>query len=83
MQCPTIMAVQIKNRNQDAPKFQEMITKHGCMVKTRLGMHEVDNCSKEGLVILQLCGKDEDIEALGNDINTLDSINAKWMKLDF
>ncbi|AZR74813.1 hypothetical protein BBF96_03865 [Anoxybacter fermentans] len=77
------MAIKINNRNIDAPKFQELITKHGCIIKTRLGIHEVDNCAKEGLIILQLCGKDEDIQALGEEINSLDTVKAKWMKLDF
>ncbi|WP_205665706.1 hypothetical protein [Anoxybacter fermentans] len=83
MECSTIMAIKINNRNIDAPKFQELITKHGCIIKTRLGIHEVDNCAKEGLIILQLCGKDEDIQALGEEINSLDTVKAKWMKLDF
>lgn len=53
------------------------------MVRTRLGLHEVDSCSKEGLILLQLYGEEENIQALGDDINSLNSVKAKWMKLDF
>ena len=83
MDCTSIMAVSIDNRLEDAPKFQEMITKHGCMIRTRLGMHEADDCPGKGLIILQLCGNHADIEALGRDINALNSVKAKWMNLDF
>ncbi len=82
MKCPTIMAVTIDNRNTEAPKFQELITKHGCIIKTRLGIHEVESCSNAGLIILQLCGEDEQIKALGDDINSLKDVKAKWMRLD-
>lgn len=82
MTCPTIMAVSIDNRVADAPKFQDVITHHGCLIRTRLGMHDVDHCSGKGLIILQLCGEDTEIEALGREINSLDSVHAKWMKLD-
>ncbi len=83
MQCSILMAVKIDNRSDDAPKFQELITQHGCIIKTRLGLHEVGNCAKDGLIILQLCGKDEDIQALEQDINALATVSAKSMKLDF
>lgn len=82
MECTTIMAVTIDNRFEDAPKFQEVITKNGCIIRTRLGLHEVDSCSQKGLILLQLCGKDADIEALGREINSLHSTQAKWMKID-
>lgn len=79
----TIMAVSIDNRLHDAPKFQELITRHGCIIRTRLGLHDINSCSKEGLILLQLYGEEENIQALGNDINSLNSVKAKWMKLDF
>lgn len=83
VKCPTLMAVKIDNRVEDAPRFQELITKHGCMIKTRLGIHDVEGCSQEGLILLQICGEDENIQALGADINALKSTKAKWMALDF
>lgn len=83
MECPNIMAVKIDNRKKDAPKFQELITKHGCIIKTRLGIHEVDNCAKDGLILLQICGEEAKVQALADDINALDSAKAKFMTLDF
>lgn len=82
MECTMIMAVTIDNRLEDAPKFQELITRNGCLIRTRLGLHEADSCSKKGLILLQLCGKAENIEALGKEINALNSAKATWMQID-
>ena len=37
----TIMAVTIDPRSVHAPQAQTVLTKHGCIIKTRLGLHEV------------------------------------------
>jgi len=80
MSCYNIMAVLINHRSKNAVKVQEMLTKHGCTIKMRLGLHETgDFCSEEGLVILQLCGEKEEIEALEKDLNAIDGVKAKYM----
>ncbi|MBS3986064.1 MAG: hypothetical protein KGZ66_10755 [Selenomonadales bacterium] len=78
-----VIAVLISQRTDDAPKFQEVLTKHGCIIRTRLGLHEVDNCREDGLIILHVSGTDEDVTCLAADINALKNIRAKVMKLDF
>lgn len=77
-----IMAVIISLRSKKAQKVQEVLTKHGCKIKMRLGLHETDNvCSEEGLVILQLAGSDEEIKELEADLNSLDGIKAKTISI--
>lgn len=83
MKCQTIMAISIDNRHADAPKFQELITRYGCLIKTRIGLHQIDSCAEDGLIILQICGDDAAIQALGAEINSLESARAQWMRLDF
>ena len=78
-----VVAVLISRRTEDAPKFQEVLTRHGCIIKTRLGLHEVDNCREDGLVILHACGEEEALSALLADINGLSHIRAKTLRLDF
>lgn len=77
-----IMAVTLDKRNQDAPKFQEIITKHGCVIRTRLGIHEVEGCTDNGLIILQLYGEDSAISQLAGDIDELPSAKATTMKVE-
>ena len=77
-----IMAVLISHRSKKAPQFQEVLTKYGCAIKMRLGLHETgDVCSEEGLILLQLSCKDEIIKALENDLNSIDGIKAKTMSI--
>lgn len=78
-----VMVVLVDKRTEDAPRFQEVVTKHGCLIRVRLGVHEVEACSEDGLIILQLCGEDDGVQALLKEINGLRSVRAKLMKLDF
>lgn len=82
MACYNIMALLINHRSKKAPVVQEVLTKHGCIIKMRLGLHEAGNvCSEEGLVILQVSGEDEEIKALEADLNGLDGVTAKTMNI--
>lgn len=81
--CSTVMAVLIDKRTDAAPTVQEVLTKHGCIISTRIGMHQVGECSEEGLVILHLCGKTEDIENLENDLVGIHRVKVEKMKVEF
>ncbi|MEZ0536921.1 hypothetical protein ACAG39_06670 [Caldicellulosiruptoraceae bacterium PP1] len=78
-----VMAILVDNRLHDAPKLQEILTKHGCLIKTRLGLHEAgESCSNQGLIILHLSGKEDEVEQMKNDILTLDHVKVQYMKLN-
>ncbi len=82
MACHNIMAVLINHRTSKAPKVQEVLTKHGCKIKMRLGLHETDNvCSEEGLVILQLDGSSEEIKELETDLNGMEGVKASTITI--
>jgi hypothetical protein len=72
------------NRVDNAVNFQETLTKNGCKLRARIGLHEVseDACSNDGLIILQPCGKSEEVEQLVHDLNKLEGITAKLMDLN-
>lgn len=78
MACYNVMTLLVNNRVQNAPKLQEELTKSGCMIKVRLGLHEAgDVCSNDGLIVLQLTGSKEEIAALEKTLNSLEGIVAK------
>lgn len=82
MSCYNIMAILINRRSKKALNVQEILTKHGCSIRMRLGLHEAgDVCSEEGLVLLQVCGEDGQIKALEDDLNSLDGVKAKTMNI--
>jgi len=74
----------MENRTGNAVKFQEALTKNGCSIKARLGLHEISEtaCANDGLIILQPCGKKEEIEKLVADLNKLDGVTAKLIDLN-
>jgi hypothetical protein len=74
------MAVTISKRIAEAVKVQEMLTKHGCIIKLRVGLHEAgDVCADDGLVLLHLCGTKNEIAALKTDLNKVKGVKAKTM----
>lgn len=69
----TIFGVKLLNRINTATDFQSIITKYGCSIKTRIGLHEVSDgvCSPSGVILLEFIGQDADdfekeVSALGN-----------------
>lgn len=82
MDCYNIMAVVISHRSKNAPDFQKVLTKYGCIVKMRLGLHEAgDVCSENGLIILQLAGSKDEISGFQKELNDLEGITSKVMEI--
>lgn len=80
----SIMAIKLLPRNEVAPKVQEILTKHGCIIKTRLGLHEASKeaCSQAGLIILDLLNdNNNEIKELLEELNSLDHVTAKLLEL--
>lgn len=82
MPCYNIMTILVNHRTKNAAELQDVLTKSGCIIKVRLGLHEAgDICSEEGLIILQLVGSKEDIKRLNDDLNMIDGIKSKTVEL--
>ncbi len=75
-----IMAIVISHRSKNAPDVQKVLTKFGCMIKVRLGLHEAGNvCSEEGLIVLQLVGEGSEIKSFQEELNALEGVRANTM----
>ncbi|AWW28154.1 hypothetical protein ACIZ62_13460 [Acetobacterium carbinolicum] len=77
-----IMGIQVGNRESEALKVQELLTKNGCIIKTRLGLHESSEelCSITGLIILEfLPDKEDDIAVMEKELAALNTIVVKKM----
>lgn len=68
-----LILVKLKARNAEAVKFQEVLTKHGCNIALRLGLHEMSGteCSNEGLIILQVKPDGQAVESLVADLRAI------------
>ena len=77
-----IMIVKTCKRRSNADTMQKVLTEYGCIVKTRLGLHEAgDVCSDEGVIILQLADQKDEIEKFEKALSALDGITVKTVSI--
>lgn len=78
----SIMAVKINGRTANAPRVQEVLTKYGCNIRTRVGFHETseDQCSVDGILVLQLYGKEPEIKEMFNELEKLEGVVPKFIE---
>ena len=55
----TILIILVDKRKEEAATVQKILTDWGCMIKTRIGIHDglLDSCTNSGLIILELVGE--------------------------
>jgi len=77
------MSVLTNKRIQNVNDMQQVLTDSGCIIKTRLGIHDAgeDFCSNEGLIILHLIGSEDEISQLEEKLNDIPGIKAKNSQL--
>ncbi len=76
-----ILGVYISDRIKEAGEVQKVLTRYGCSIKTRLGLHEVseNKCATNGLLILELTGDLKECDKLENDLLGIKGIEVKKM----
>jgi hypothetical protein len=79
----SILLVLIGKRQEAAVNVQKVLTGWGCIIKTRLGIHDgiLDNCSDEGLLILELYGTKEQKDELTRKIAVLPGVTSQLVNL--
>ena len=77
----TVLGVLINNRVENASQVQKILTEFGCSIKTRLGLHEVDEklCSSSGLLLLELFGDEKACLELERQLRTVKGIQVQKM----
>ena len=65
-------------------KGSEVLTGWGCLIKTRLGIHDgvLDNCSDTGLLILEMVGTDEQNQEIARKLSVLPGVSSKLVELE-
>lgn len=79
-----IMAISVDKRSTSAQLLQETLTKYGELIHFRLGMHNLHREDKKesGRILLQVIGADEKIQALQNELATMDLVKVQIMELE-
>jgi hypothetical protein len=76
-----IFGIHVTNRATQAGKVQELLSQYGCNIKTRIGLHHVDNdvCSPRGLILLEMHGDASVCRELAQKISALQGVDVKEM----
>lgn len=76
-----ILGLKIGNRDNNSIEIQDVLSKFGCSIKTRLGLHEVieDYCSTSGLIILELTGDLSECDKLENELRKINYLEVQKM----
>jgi len=79
----TILLILIGQRKQTAVQVQNVLTVWGCMIKTRLGIHDgvMENCSEHGLLILELAGERNKMDELARKVSLIKGVSSKLVEL--
>lgn len=78
-----IMGIQVASRENDAVQVQKLLTEKGCIIKSRIGLHDTSekSCSPSGLILLEFAdGVEEEIKNLETELIKIDSVVIKKME---
>jgi len=78
-----ILLVLVNKRKETAETVQKILTGWGCLIKTRLGLHQgvLDNCTNTGLIFLELAGTKQQNEDLQHKLDILPGVSAQLVNL--
>lgn len=76
-----ILGVLISGREKHVKSIQDIFTRYGCSIKTRIGLNEMDTLDApgQGLIILELMGDPQEFVRLENDLLALDGVEVRKM----
>ncbi len=79
----TVMIISVDKRRFQIPSVQNILTEHGCIIKTRLGIHDgvLDKCSDHGLLILELVGSAKEKAHLNRKLKSLLGVKVKTVDI--
>jgi len=78
-----VILILVNNRSKSAIAVQKLLTENGCIIKTRLGVHDgVGNvCSECGLLMLELSAGDKEAKELHDKLVSIKGVEAKLVSL--
>ena len=76
-----IFGVHVTSRAAQVPAVQQFLTEYGCSIKTRVGLHHVDDevCSPSGLILLEMFGDLATCRELKSKLSALAGVEVQEM----
>jgi hypothetical protein len=71
-------------RKKEAVTVQKILTEWGCLIKTRLGLHDgvLDDCTESGTIFIELVGEKAKHDELARKLNLLSGVKAELITLE-
>ena len=73
-----IVSITVKERNDEVPEVQKVLTKYGKNIISRLGLHNTGK-NKQGLIIIAYEG--QDVQNFIDELEKIEKIDVKSMKI--
>jgi len=80
----SLMIILVNNRKHSAPEVQKVLTEMGCLIKTRLGIHDSGcgcGCEETCLIVLELAGEKASHKDLEKKLSKLAGVSVKYVEL--
>jgi len=77
------MGIQLKQRYDTSTDVQGLLTKYGCSIKTRIGVHEAasDSCSEQGIIIVEFIeNSDKEAHEMEQALSNIEGVVVKKME---
>jgi len=74
----------LNTRGETSIKVQKILSVWGCLIKTRLGIHDdvLDNCTQIGLLFLDLACDIEKLKELEYKLNLVSGVDARLITME-
>jgi len=78
----TIFGVHISQRTESVPAVQAVLSRYGCNIRTRLGLHDAGStgCSPSGLLLVDVCGPET--EQFYEELSQLKGVDLQRMDFE-
>jgi hypothetical protein len=78
------LLILVGNRKTAAVDVQKTLTAWGCLIKTRLGLHDgvLQDCSEKGLIFCELTGDEDKRKELTRKLNLIKGVKAEQISLE-
>jgi hypothetical protein len=76
-----ILGIHVSDRLRNAVDVQKVFSAYGCNIKTRIGLHDVDDraCSPSGVVLIEFFGTIDEADAMTARLNEVEGVEVKQM----
>ena len=79
----TIFGIRLSDRIKNSTQLQDLLTEYGCIIKTRIGLHDTSCgvCSPYGIILLEVINDEERIEGMINELQKVQGVKFNIMEL--